>query len=534
MPLAGKVSHCLFDKTGTLTTDQLVPVGIINVDADVSAASLTPSATSSASATTSEQHKKAGGGGVSPLPELNPVITASAQTAMILAACHSLVVVDDPAATPGTVEAGSDGIEGTEDEFTSASATAEHASNANIVGDPIELAAIKAIDWAWNAKTSTASPDAGVKRNELAIRIATQQLQRLESMPAAERPQPAATFNSRVEGLRRELGTLQRKLTEARAKAAEAMYGAVQVLQRHHFSSKLQRMSVVCRCADAPSSLPGTTAGGAGGEGRDSWYCFVKGSPEALKALMKPSAIPAWYSDCYESMARRGLRVLALAYKKVSAADRPDQQPRSWVESDLQFGGLIAFECKIRADSAVVMKALIQSDHRVAMLTGDALLTSLHVAKQTGICRAGRPTLTLTLDSSQLTASSAAGAGSSSKRAVTVSLLSWSLRDEETGETSSLPFDVDSVPKLAESHNLLSTEASFMAAIEATKRQCVQGAKTTISAAAADGKEEKLGDVSPLWNYAQYFCVFARMSPQVKLRQFSIQFAVPSCGTLLL
>ena len=31
VPLAGKISHCLFDKTGTLTTDQLVPVGVVNV-----------------------------------------------------------------------------------------------------------------------------------------------------------------------------------------------------------------------------------------------------------------------------------------------------------------------------------------------------------------------------------------------------------------------------------------------------------------------------------------------------------------------
>ena len=34
----------------------------------------------------------------------------------------------------------------------------------------------------------------------------------------------------------------------------------------------------------------------------------------------------------------------------------------------------------------MVVRALLDSDHKVAMLTGDALLTSLHVARQVGIC----------------------------------------------------------------------------------------------------------------------------------------------------
>ena len=37
----------------------------------------------------------------------------------------------------------------------------------------------------------------------------------------------------------------------------------------------------------------------------------------------------------------------------------------------------------------MVIRALLDSDHKVAMLTGDALLTSLHVAKQVGICSDG-------------------------------------------------------------------------------------------------------------------------------------------------
>jgi len=105
----------------------------------------------------------------------------------------------------------------------------------------------------------------------------------------------------------------------------------------------------------------------------------VKGSPEAIKHLLTPGSEPSWYSQTYETLARRGLRVLALAFKRVSSTSSsstsidiasgigisPQDQPRSWVESDLLFGGFIAFECKIRADSGIVMKALIQADHKV-------------------------------------------------------------------------------------------------------------------------------------------------------------------------
>ena len=54
-----------------------------------------------------------------------------------------------------------------------------------------------------------------------------------------------------------------------------------------------------------------------------------------------------------------------------------------------------AFECKIRTDSPVVIQALRESDHKVSMLTGDALLTSLHVATEVGICDKGKPSLNL-------------------------------------------------------------------------------------------------------------------------------------------
>ena len=61
------------------------------------------------------------------------------------------------------------------------------------------------------------------------------------------------------------------------------------------------------------------------------------------------------------------------------------KRPREWVESNLSFGGFIAFGCPVRKDSANVIKSLRESRHRTIMLTGDAALTALHVASEVGM-----------------------------------------------------------------------------------------------------------------------------------------------------
>lgn len=187
---------------------------------------------------------------------------------------------------------------------------------------------------------------------------------------------------------------------------------------------------------------------------------------------MVPESIPSWYSKSYEALARRGLRVLALAFKKVSLKDtpRPLEQPRSWVESQLHFGGFIAFECKIRADSGVVMSALIQSDHKVAMITGDALLTSLHVAKKVNICSDKLPCLTLTVLADASSVENAKDGTSTPAAAVGKDKHVWVQYDESTGQETQLPFEVQdgAVSKLGLKYNLLTTEEAFNSAVAAT------------------------------------------------------------------
>ncbi|KAI9910789.1 hypothetical protein PsorP6_010126 [Peronosclerospora sorghi] len=77
----------------------------------------------------------------------------------------------------------------------------------------------------------------------------------------------------------------------------------VQILHRHHFSSKLQRMSVVAKVHLGSKGM--------------CVRSLVKDSPEAVATLLVPESIPEWYWPTYQSLAHRGMRVLALDYKDI-------------------------------------------------------------------------------------------------------------------------------------------------------------------------------------------------------------------------
>lgn len=70
---------------------------------------------------------------------------------------------------------------------------------------------------------------------------------------------------------------------------------SIEILHRNHFKSKLQRMSVIARVN--------------AGTGKTKPWALVKGSPEAIAALLKDGEKPSWYNESYLAMARDGLRV---------------------------------------------------------------------------------------------------------------------------------------------------------------------------------------------------------------------------------
>ncbi len=487
VPLAGKVSHCLFDKTGTLTTDQLVPVGV--VPSDSPALQRQPEVLVDVNAPTP-----------SPLVALNEPL---GRAAVVLAACHSLVNVASA-------------------EGRDANGEIADNSTAGLVGDPIELAALRGIGWGWSPKTNTATPGdtvaikkaianckaSKVKKDDLVVKFQRGDYGDSFGIIPPTPNQVAETIKklqfdalnllSRIESLEKALSRM-----EKRAQRDVQICGTASVLQRHYFSSSLARMSVIAKCS----------GGEMGGEAGDHLYSLVKGSPEAIKALLAPGTIPDRYDTCYRMLAKRGLRVLALAFRRFSASDARKFEnktlTREEAEENLIFAGFIAFECKTRADSGVVVASLKESDHKVAMITGDSPLTSIHVARITGICSKRRPVAVLTsLDEIK-------GRGEVSSSSLSPSSGShpyvWVLETENEEERTTptittKEFSITTVPEIASQYDLAVTEKDFLVIAG------LLDLKTTDS----DGDAEAALLKDNLWHYCSYFKVFARMSPRGK------------------
>lgn len=108
----------------------------------------------------------------------------------------------------------------------------------------------------------------------------------------------------------------------------------------------------------------------------------MKGSPEAIGARLAKGEKPAGYDDRAASLAKGGMRVLALAYKcpKSDAEGVVCEESRETAEKDLLFAGFVAFSCRVRKDTKEVILQLREGAHDVAMVTGDAILTAIHVA----------------------------------------------------------------------------------------------------------------------------------------------------------
>jgi cation-transporting ATPase 13A1 len=229
----------------------------------------------------------------------------------------------------------------------------------------------------------------------------------------------------------------------------------VRILRRLHFTPELRRMAVV--------------AAAAGRETEEGWV-LAKGAPEALLPLCDPDSLPPGAARVYRHLAARGARVLALAWRPLTAAELAP--PAGWrtarrdaLEARLRFVGLALFGCPTRPSSAPALAALRRARHAVIMLTGDAPLTACHVARETHIVT--RPLLIL--------APAAAGAPGA---------FEWATPEGVAAE----PFDAARLPVLGATHDL-----------------CVSGDGLAAAAAA--------GALGALVRHTQ---VYARCAPEQK------------------
>lgn len=179
----------------------------------------------------------------------------------------------------------------------------------------------------------------------------------------------------------------------------------VQIRHRFHFNSALKRMSVI-------ASVDQTN------------YALVKGAPEVVMQFL--SSVPEHYEYTYKTFARRGARIIAMAYRQMQALDVETVRSlkREDVEHGLTFAGFLVFECPLKPDSKEVIAQLQESSHTTVMITGDAALTACEVARRLHIVE--KPVLILEHDTT------------------------WVSLDEET----SIPYDLSKLKQLAETYDL--------------------------------------------------------------------------------
>ncbi|KAI9002348.1 hypothetical protein BC832DRAFT_561305 [Gaertneriomyces semiglobifer] len=146
---------------------------------------------------------------------------------------------------------------------------------------------------------------------------------------------------------------------------------SIRILRRFQFSSALKRMSTVSARNE---------------NGKERIFVAVKGAPETIEAML--TRVPKGYSEHYKTWARKGKRVLALAYKYYGDNLKPSNVRdlhRDDVESGLQFAGFLVFGCPLKNDALKAVRMLNRSSHRTVMITGDNALTACHVAKEVEI-----------------------------------------------------------------------------------------------------------------------------------------------------
>lgn len=141
----------------------------------------------------------------------------------------------------------------------------------------------------------------------------------------------------------------------------------LKIHQRFHFNSLLKRMSVIASYKMDMSN-------------ENVYICTAKGAPEFMRPLMKE--LPDNYDDVYLEMSRLGARVLALGFKTIGQLTNQElsEMKRDDVEKDLMFAGFVLISCPLKPDSKDVCVELMNSGHRLVMITGDGALTACHVA----------------------------------------------------------------------------------------------------------------------------------------------------------
>uniref|UniRef100_A0A915Q1N7 Cation-transporting ATPase n=1 Tax=Setaria digitata TaxID=48799 RepID=A0A915Q1N7_9BILA len=156
----------------------------------------------------------------------------------------------------------------------------------------------------------------------------------------------------------------------------------LKIFHRYHFSSFFKRMTVVAGYV-------------AAGTNETKHIVTVKGAPETLESMYE--TVPENYIQTYRHLARQGARVLALGIREVGSLTYQElrDRKREDFERNLMFAGFVVISCPLKPDTKAMVKEIVESSHKVVMITGDNPLTACHVAKVLRFTRRSIPILIL-------------------------------------------------------------------------------------------------------------------------------------------
>jgi magnesium-transporting ATPase (P-type) len=142
------------------------------------------------------------------------------------------------------------------------------------------------------------------------------------------------------------------------------------VLKTFDFDNSRQTQSVVVRDA------------------KGARFVFVKGSPEAVKAMCLPYTLPESFEESARVAAKSAIYQLAIAFKSYNSNDNAGEANRDEVEEKLFFGGFLNFRNVLRDESHGVLQELADANIPTAIITGDNVLVGVAIAREAGMLKA--------------------------------------------------------------------------------------------------------------------------------------------------
>ncbi|OMH85278.1 putative cation-transporting ATPase 13A4, partial [Zancudomyces culisetae] len=165
-----------------------------------------------------------------------------------------------------------------------------------------------------------------------------------------------------------------------------------EVVKQFEFIHHRQSMSVVVRYPNSANS--------------HLLHVFAKGSFEKILEKCNPGSIPANYHSIAEFYAKQGCYVLAIAHKVIDETQTAKKAVntmldtdengdsgewnRDEIECDLNLVCLILFKNLLKEDTGAAIDEIKKSNTRVVMITGDATLTGINIARKSGMINYGR------------------------------------------------------------------------------------------------------------------------------------------------